>query len=107
MKDRELHKIDERESVWWCFMFDNEEIDENLKESLPSYLSNEVFDCYQLFKRIFEPKGKDKVQSKFFLSPRVFRAGIKMQEGHSFMPLNVEQLKSTRVLDGWIRDIKG
>jgi hypothetical protein len=101
---RELHKIDEQESEWWCFMFDDEVIDKNLKDYLPVFLKDDSFDCFQLFKRVRVPvEGtKDKVETKFFLSPRVFKKGIKMQEGHSYMPVDVENLKSTRVLDGWI-----
>ena len=78
---------------WYMIMHDDEYIDKNLAKSLPVYLLSQfdVIECYR--------KTGDKTGT---ISPRLFRGHIKPQ-WDSLLPADIQKLKTTRILDGWIQ----
>lgn len=95
---RRLGEVREEDNPWWGFLFSNEYMDKNLVKAIPVFLQHQ-FDYLVLHKKsIFN--GEVKV----FTAPRLFRAHVHLEEGHSLVPKNPESLKFERVLDGWLRD---
>ncbi len=86
--------IDEEiDAGWYMIMYDDEYIDDNMAKAIPIYLLSqfEVLECYK--------RTDDKVGT---ISPRLFRENIKPQRD-SLLPANIKELKTSRILDGWIK----
>ena len=83
---------------WFAIFFDDEVIDDDLRDALPTFINLNMFDALCLWKK--SGIGPD---FKFSKTPRVFRRGVEL-EPNSLVPKNVASLKFTNVLDGWIRD---
>jgi hypothetical protein len=105
MDDRRLDLI-EVETDWWMYMFDNEYLDPSMIRVLATYCDTSTYDFFQMYQRmiVYEKiDGKDKARAKTFLSPRLFRKHVYMEEGDSFIPVDIEGiLIATNILDGWI-----
>ena len=95
---RRLDEVREEDNPWWGFLFSNEWFDKSLAEAIPIFLQHQ-FDYLVLHKKSFF-NGKTRV----FSAPRLFRAHVQLEEGHSLVPKEPELLKFERVLDGWLRD---
>jgi|GEM_PF-4638772 len=104
MEDRRLDLI-EVETDWWMYMFDNEYLDPAMIRVLSTYLESEVYDFFQAYQRIIVPEmvdGVEKARVKTYLSPRIFRAKVRVQSEHIYIPIDVDNLTVTSILDGWI-----
>ena len=78
---------------WYMIMYDDEHIDENLAKSIPVYLLSQ-FDVMECYRKTGEKTGT--------ISPRLFRSHITPQ-WDSLLPADIQKLKTTRILDGWIQ----
>ena len=96
MENRRLHNITDVKKPWWCFMFDNEYIDSNLRISIPSYLleKDERHHYFVLYK-------KDKF-GRVYYAPRLFRRGVRIQDGPSLIPDKPHLLTAGYIFDGWL-----
>ena len=83
---------------WFAIFFDDEMIDPELAQALPTFIKVNIFDALCLWK-----KSGLNDDFKFSKTPRVFRNGVRL-EMNSFVPKNVASLRFTNVLDGWILD---
>jgi len=84
---------EDTEGDWYMIMYDDEYIDENLAKSIPVYLLSQ-FDVMECYRKTGEKTGT--------ISPRLFRGHIKPQ-WDSLLPADIQNLKTTRILDGWIQ----
>ena len=82
---------------WVGFLMADEMLDEKLAKALPTYLESE-YECLVMFKETY---GTDGV--KHYHTPRFFRNNVTFGESGLY-PLNINDLKCTRVLDGRIID---
>lgn len=82
------------ETPWYCYMFDNEWIDEELKEALPILLEQNL-DYYILMKKVFIG-----ARLAFFNTTRIFRSKVKLNNGLGIK--SPSGFIGTRILDGWI-----
>jgi len=85
--------VDSEIDDWYMIIYDDEQIDERLAKAIPVYLLSqfEVLECYK--------QTTDKTGT---LSPRLFRGHIKPQ-WDTLLPENLQNLKTTKILDGWIK----
>lgn len=78
---------------WYMIMYDDEHIDENMAKAIPVYLLSQ-FDVLECYKKTTDKTGT--------LSPRLFRGNVRPQ-WDTLLPADIQNLKSTRILDGWIK----
>ena len=90
----EINRYD-RVSDWYGVIYDDEAIDDPLKEGLKVFLKETKADVLVLFKKKAD-------EEKAFMSPRIFRRHITLQPG-SLSP--EQKVIYERVLNGWIHDI--
>lgn len=83
----------EKKSKWYCVVYDNEHIDEPLKEGLKVFVQIAEVDVLVLLK-----KHKD----KYSKAPRLFRRDVRLRSD-SLLPANKGVTFET-VLNGWIHD---
>ena len=86
-------------SDWYTYFFSTEYLDELLSKNLSLHLEygfEEKVDYHVLWK-----KNWNEGEPKFYRSARVFASHVKLQEG-LMLPENMENLKSSTILDGWI-----
>ena len=92
---RRLYEVDEKINPYYCYMFSNEVIDEQLRESIPIFLKTGI-DYFVLYRRRLVGDN-----NSFFISPRIFKAGILLCED-VMLPTNQRKLSFIKILDGWI-----
>jgi len=84
----------DRVEDWYGVIYDNEAIDDPLKEGLKVFLKETKADVLVLFKKVAEKKA--------FRSPRIFRRHITLKDG-SLLP--EQNVKFETVLNGWVAEI--
>ena len=89
----EINATDRAED-WYGVIYDNEAIDDPLKEGLKVFLKETKADVLVLFKKVDEKKA--------FRSPRIFRRHITLRDG-SLLP--EQNVKFETVLNGWVAEI--
>ena len=89
---KEINSTD-RANDWYAVLYDNERIDEQLKEGLKVFIEQTDADVLVLFKKAGE---------RAFRSPRLFRRNITLKDG-TLMP--EQDAKFETVLNGWVHDI--
>lgn len=83
-----------KRTFWYGVIYDNEVLDEGLKEYLDVFLNSPDFDYYGVYKRTAGGKLSE--------SPRLFRSSVKLKEG-SLVPEQWEALRFEHILNGWIK----
>ncbi len=81
---------------WYGYIYSDEWIDEQLKESLPVFLAAGYFDCLVLFKRVV-----DQGEPRVFTSPRIFKQSVKLAKD-MLVPEHPGPLTFEKCLNGWI-----
>jgi len=91
-----IHEINEKtkRNEWYAVIYDDEYIDEPLKEGLKVFIEQCDVDVLVLGK-----KGKDKI----FKAPRLFRQAVKISKD-SLLPDNSDAITFETVLNGWVYD---
>lgn len=82
------------ETDWVGFLMADEKLDDRLSPALPVFLESD-YECLVMFKKT----GGD----KFYFTPRFFRNKVIFDQG-TLLPVNIKELRSTRVLNGLIVD---
>jgi len=80
---------------WYCFLYDNEWLEKDLTDFIPTLLKANQWDYYLIHKKV-KIDGKN----RFFIVPRIFREKVKLK-ANDFTPLDT-YLPYERVLEGWI-----
>jgi hypothetical protein len=80
---------------WYCFLHDNEWLELELSEALPTFLEANIWDYYLVHKKV-NIDG----QIKFFIAPRIFRNNVRLKLS-DLTPTDV-YLSNERILNGWI-----
>jgi len=88
-----LDEINSTANDWYAILYDNECIDEQLKEGLKVFITQSNADALVLFKK----RG-----DTAFKSPRLFRRHITLGD-NTLMP--EQNVRFETVLNGWIHDI--
>lgn len=84
----------EVDTKWKLYLYGGEILSQDLKEALPEFLlKGGIFDLFEIYRK--SPTG-------FSISPRLFKADIRLQE-KSLMPVHFERLNVTTILDGFIQ----
>lgn len=78
----------------YMIIYDNESIDDRAAQAIPAYLQSD-YEMIDILKKESED-GKE-----FSFSPRLFKKHIVIQKD-TLVPENFKDLKSTKMLDGWI-----
>lgn len=102
LPDRELWRMATHlanGSKWYSYFFSSEYLDELLSKNLSLHL--EYGERENVDYHIFWKKNWNEGKPKFYRSPRVFASHVKLQEG-LMVPSNMENLKPSTILDGWI-----
>jgi hypothetical protein len=105
--NRKFNEIEETKNEWFCIMYDNEYLDERLRESLLTFLDSSMpFDFLTLYKRVHFVKRKEggglQKEAKLYTGPRIFRKGTKLVDGDFIMPVDAEKLNGQIILNGWV-----
>jgi len=82
-----------KKNEWYAVIYDDEYIDEPLKEGLKVFIEQSEVDVLVLGKQ-----SKD----KFFKAPRLFRRAVQLEED-SLIPVRADLMFET-VLNGWVYD---
>lgn len=94
VKDRKLDKTVKGCSTdWFCYIFSNEYIEKELRDALPLYFYQDVYDII-----VFMQKAIRGNNIKFYQSPRLFRRNIKLK---GMLPCQ-KNLPHIRALDGFL-----
>jgi len=94
------HEIMQRQinTPWYMVLYDNEVLDEQAKEALPTFFElGKSFDFISFYKR-----GKI-VGNKFHICPRVFQKHVKLSD-EGLLPINFESLNGTPCLNGFVKE---
>lgn len=86
-----------KEGEWFFVLFDNEYIDRSLKHSLITFMAHAEYDVYVVMK-MPQTRGAPATEA-----PRLFKSSLVMSQ-NSLIPLNSDDLKSERILNGWVMD---
>lgn len=84
---------------WYCFLFDNEWIDMELKEALSIFLKMAMWDVLVFWKKVKDKNG----EPRFYKVPRIFRKHV-ILESENIMPINPDSLTFESILNGWLRE---
>lgn len=86
------------DTQWYAVLYDNEIVDDQLSESLSSFLSFKDIDVLKIYKLIGHGPYA------FSIAPRIFRSGIRLRE-NSLIPENSDNFKFETILNGWLEKI--
>lgn len=81
------------ETEWCAFIYSDEVISEGLRDVLDVLLAAPEWDYYNFYRRALDEKVS--------ASPRIYRSHVKLRPDSPY-PVNIEELKGTFILDGWI-----
>jgi hypothetical protein len=93
----------ECDTFWKLFLYSDERLSIDLLKSLPVYLSQDEYNVLTMF-RISESeliKDKNKNDLTISVSPRLFYGNVRLKNW-SLEPASSEDVKCTRILDGFI-----
>jgi len=80
---------------WIAFIYSIEYLEENLRDSLETFLFVPNWDFYSVF--------KEDSHGRYWEAPRIFRSLVPLKRDQIY-PENVEMWKGERILDGMIRE---
>lgn len=81
---------------WYGYIYDDEYIDDSLRDALSTYFESSKADVLALMKIYIDEHGVSKTES----SPRMFRQHVKL---NGLIPEDLS-VPCERVLDGWIKE---